>query len=117
MSVKEEASEVGKVVIWGLIIIAIISVLGFAANSAGYLQFKFFAPKIEAVRHETYECGQSHGDGLAREVRQYMDQYRSAPDDGSRAILASRIKQEVDGYTCNDVALPADVINFRQSLN
>jgi hypothetical protein len=116
MSVKEEASEVGKVVIWGLIIVSIISVLGFAANSAGYLQFKFFAPKIEAVRHNTFECGQSHVDGLAREVRQYMDQYRSA-DAGGRAVLADRIKQEVDSYTCNDVALPADVTTFRQSLN
>jgi hypothetical protein len=116
MSVKEEASEVGKVVIWGLIIVAVLTVFGFALNYGGYLNFKFFAPKIEAVRHNTYECGQSHVDGLAREVRQYMDQYRSA-DPGSRAVLADRIKQEVDGYTCNDVALPADVTNFRQSLN
>jgi hypothetical protein len=115
MSVKEEASEVGKVVIWGLIIVAIISVLGFAANSAGYLQFKFFAPKIEAVRHNTYECGQSHVDGLARELHQYMDQYRSASDDSSRAILVERIKHEVESYTCNDVALPDDIVAFSQS--
>lgn len=117
MSVKEEASAVGSTILWGLIIIAVLTVFGFALNYGGYLNFKFFAPKIEAVRHNTYECGQSHVDGLAREVRQYMDQYRTAADDGSRTILASRIKQEVDGYTCNDVALPADVTSFRQSLN
>jgi hypothetical protein len=94
-------------------------VIALAALTIGGREFALrmnshYAPREEQVRHDTFECSASHTDGLAREVRQYMDQYRSA-DAGGREVLANRIKQEVDSYTCGD--LPADVQSFRQSLN
>lgn len=113
MSVKEDASAVGTVVIWGVVIVVVIAVLAFAANLAGYGIDSFFMPKQEALRHKTFECSDAHVDGLVRDLRNIRDQYNRA-DDAGKAALADTFRHEANGFTCGD--LPFDLQSFSSSL-
>jgi hypothetical protein len=83
----------------------------FAGND--FQMYKYFAPREEQVRHDTFECSASHTDGLVRELRQIKDEYQKA-DSAGRGALADTFKHDYDGYTCED--LPSDLISFRSAL-
>jgi hypothetical protein len=99
----------GAVVVGLIVIVA----LGFGLNYAGLLNARFFAPRVEQVRHDTFECSASHADGMVRELRQIRDQYRTA-DAAGRAALADTFKHDADGFTCYE--LPADLQSFYSSI-
>lgn len=92
-----------------------ITAIAFGTNGLDYWINKVFAPANEQVRHQTFECSASHGDGIAREIRQYQDQYGTA-DTGGRVIIRQRVLQEAEAYTCPDYPLPVDVQLFVQSI-
>jgi hypothetical protein len=113
MSLKEDASAVGTITIWGLAIIVVLAVLGFAANYFGLVSDRFFMPRQEQVRHQTFECSDSHVDGLVRELRQIRDQWKGA-DAAGKAALADTFKHEYNGFTCGQ--LPEDLQAFYNAL-
>jgi hypothetical protein len=114
-----------KAVLWTIlfIIVAALALVGLSFGGSGlnYWLYKTFAPLNEEVRHETFECSASHSDGIAREIRQYQDQYNELdPADsktpGTRIVLRQRVIQEAEAQTGTDCPLPQDVQNFVTSL-
>lgn len=101
----------------GAIILALAAIAGLAfyGNGLNYVVNKTFSPLNEQVRHNTFECSASHIDGIAREIRQYQDQYRTADAD-SRIIIRERVLQEAESQTGDACPLPQDVQLFVQSL-
>jgi hypothetical protein len=69
----------------------------------------------EAVRHETVDCSQAHGDGLARTMREHMVEYQQG-DAATKAIEADSLRSDYNGYTCPTYPLPADITTFVRSL-
>jgi hypothetical protein len=99
------------------IIIAALAIIGLSFGGSGlnYWLNKTFMPLNEQVRHETFECSASHSDGIAREIRQYQDQYATA-DAGGRIIIRQRVLQDYEAQTGTDCPLPQDVQNFANSI-
>jgi len=74
-----------------------------------------YAPREEQVRHNTFECSQSHSDGMAREIRQYQDQYGTA-DAAGKTIIRQRVLQDAESQNSDACPFPSDVQSFVQSL-
>jgi hypothetical protein len=101
--------------------IALLVALGLGGRYVSLRSNQYFGPKEEQVRHNTFECSQSHSDGMAREIRQYQDQYNALdPADpktpGSKVLLRQRVLQDAESQTGNDCPFPSDVQSFVQSL-
>lgn len=98
-----------------IIALAALAGLSFYGNGLNYLINKTFMPKNEEVRHQTFECSASHADGIAREIRQYQDQYATA-DTGGRIIIRQRVLQDYEAQTGTDCPLPQDIQAFVTSI-
>jgi hypothetical protein len=114
-----------KAVLWTIlfIIVAALSIVGLSFGGSGlnYWLYKTFAPLNEEVRHQTFECDTSHIDGIARDIRQYQDQYNAldpadAKTPGARIVIRQRVIQEAEAQTGKDCSLPTDVQSFVQSI-
>ncbi len=110
-------SSTAKEVVFGaaviVLVLAGIAALTFYGNGLGYLVNKTFMPLNEQARHNTFECSASHSDGVAREIRQYQDQYHTADADG-KIIIRQRVLEDAEEYTCGD--LPPAVQDFVNSI-
>jgi len=106
---KVALAAIGSIVVF----LAIVVGLSFFGTGLDYIQTKIFSPKYEQVRHNTFECSDSHTDGLVRELRQIREQYSHA-DDAGKAALADTFKHDYDGYTCGN--LPQDIQSFYSSI-
>jgi hypothetical protein len=106
-------SEVFGLTIGGILAIVLVFALATGGRYFNWRSNQYFAPREEQVRHDTFECSQSHTDGLVRELRQIRDDYQKA-DPAGRAVLADRFKNDADAYTCGE--LPSDVQSFRNGL-
>jgi hypothetical protein len=95
--------------------IALLVALGLGGRYVSLRSNQYFGPKEEQVRHNTFECSQSHSDGMAREIRQYQDQYGTA-DAAGKAIIRQRVLQDAESQNSGDCPLPSDVQSFVQSL-
>jgi hypothetical protein len=90
-----------------------LCLLAFGLNYAGLLGDRFFQPREEQLRHQTFECSDAHVDGLVRDLRSIRDQYNRA-DDAGKAALSDTFRHEANGFTCGD--LPYDLQSFSSSL-
>jgi hypothetical protein len=95
--------------------IALVVALSVGGRYVSLRSNQYFAPKEEQVRHNAFECSQSHSDGMAREIRKYQDQYGTA-DAGGKTIIRQRVLQDAESQNSDDCPLPSDVQSFVQSL-
>jgi hypothetical protein len=104
-----------------IVVIAVISALAIGGREMSLRMNAHYGPREEQVRHNTFECSQSHSDGMAREIRQYQDQYNALdPNDpktpGSKTLLRQRVIQDAESQNSDACPLPSDVQSFVQSL-
>jgi hypothetical protein len=102
-------------------IVIVIGALGLAGREYSLRMEAHYAPREEQVRHNTFECSQSHADGVTRELRQYQDQLSALdPADpktpGSKILLKQRALQVAEAQSSDACPLPSDVQSFVQSL-
>jgi hypothetical protein len=102
-------------------IVIVIGALGLAGREYSLRMESHYAPREEQVRHNTFECSQSHSDGMAREIRQYQDQYNVLdPNDpktpGSKIVIRQRVLQDAESQNSDACPLPSDVQSFVSSL-
>jgi hypothetical protein len=109
----DDRNDVPIIIFWAIVVILFLVGMGWVISYNDYSLMKYFAPRQEQVRHETFECSASHTDGLVRELRQIRDQYQHA-DAAGKAALADTYKHDMDGYSCGD--LPSDITAFRSAL-
>lgn len=101
------------------LILACIGVLfvlvGLTWASAGHdlLFTRFFEPKREAVRRETFEQSKAYIDGMVKELQAMQFEYVKA-DKAHKAALGSIILNRVAGFDENH--LPADLYVFIKGL-
>lgn len=93
--------------------IILLCVVGFGLNYVGLFNDRFFNPREEQVRHDTFECSASHTDGVIRDLREQRDEYAHA-DEAGKSIIADKFRHEADEFTCYD--LPSDLKSFSNSI-
>lgn len=77
-----------KIFGYGLILIGALLFAGFLVDLSNLFSYKFFAPKTENIRRETFENTQSYVEGKRQAVISYMRQYNAEKsEDGKKAIL------------------------------
>ena len=76
-----------------ILVILAVMLLGFGLNYTSFAQYKFFAPRMEQVRHDTFAQSQSYTDGMQRDLDKLQMEYeRSTPEQqiGLRDVVIHR---------------------------
>ena len=110
---KDELSFAGTVLRWGVILIVTVGILGFLGNLFGFYSFKFFTPKIEQVRYDTFKQSQAYNDGMIRDLENLRLEYMQANSD-QRVAMKAIIIHRFSVYDIN--RLPMDLQAFYISI-
>jgi hypothetical protein len=99
----------------GIIVVLLVAFVGlpWLIQGQDFYLTKFFAPKYEDIRRETFEHSKAYNQGMIQELQNMQFQYIQA-DDAHKAALASIILHRVADY--DDSKLPADLRMFIQDL-
>ncbi|MEI6529480.1 MAG: hypothetical protein WCN88_03735 [Candidatus Falkowbacteria bacterium] len=94
-------------------IFATFILIGWAVAGNSFFMFKFFAPKMEQVRRETFEQSKAYNQGSIQELQNMQFQYEQA-DSLHKAALGSIILHRAADFDVNK--LPTDLYDFIQKL-
>lgn len=78
-------------------------IIGFAAEGQDFFLYKFFAPKYEAVRRQTFEQTKSYTQGMSQDLDKMQMEYVNASPENKDA-LASIILHKLSGYDENNLS-------------
>lgn len=98
-----------KIVIGIVLLLGVLFGVGWAVEGNSFFMYKFFAPKEEAVRRETFEQSKSYNDGMAQELASMQLDYAKASPE-QKAALRSVIVHRYAGYDTGK--LPPDLQAF-----
>lgn len=87
--------------------------IGWVAQGNSFFMFKFFAPKYEQVRRETFEQSKAYNQGMIQELQNMQFEYIKA-DTEHKDALASIILHRAADY--DEDKMPADLRSFIRSL-
>ncbi|EKD58361.1 MAG: hypothetical protein ACD_56C00146G0020 [uncultured bacterium] len=97
-----------------LVLIIIISMaIGWFTQGNEFFMYKFFAPKQEQVRHDTFKNSQAYVDGKVEELQQYMLEYKKAAPEHKAALKTVIIRESVK---VDEKYLPSDLNSFISRL-
>lgn len=93
----------------------LILLLGIAwiVQGSNFFAYKYFAPKEEQVRRETFEQSKSYNQGMVQELQNMAFEYVKA-EPAQKDALASIILHRVADYDVEK--LPADLRDFISKL-
>jgi hypothetical protein len=116
MTIEEETGLTMKVA--GGVIATIVAIGGalwvtWAVQGNDFILTKYFAPKYEEVRRQTFEESRSYNQGEIQELQNMQFAYSQA-DEPHRAALADIILHRAADYDLT--RLPPDTRQFIQSL-
>lgn len=97
---------------FGVLVFLSIAIAWISADTQ-FSIFKYFAPKEEAVRRETFEQSKAYNQGMVQEIQNMQFQYVGA-DAAHKAALADLILHRVADYDLNK--LPPDTRDFVMQL-
>jgi hypothetical protein len=80
-------------------VLFVITVLGLTwlLQGGDFFLYRYFAPKYEEARRETFEESKAYNQGMAQDVQRMMFEYVQAPED-KKAALSSIILHRVADY-------------------
>jgi hypothetical protein len=83
--------------------------LGWVLAINDFAMFKFFAPKQEAVRRQTFEESKAYKQGMINELRDYQRDYIKGDKD-QKAALRTIVLRQADQIPADE--LPSDLRSF-----
>jgi hypothetical protein len=98
------------IMIW-LGAIVLLSAVGFALNYADFAQYKFFAPRMEQVRHNTFDHSQSRTDGMQTRMDKFRMEYMKATPE-QRVGIRDIVLSEFASY--NGPLTPSEAAFYQQ---
>ena len=93
-------------------ILAILSVSWIVMGNDFFLN-KFFAPKMEQVRRETFEQSKAYNQGMVQELQNMQFEYVKATSEQQKALRSIILHRAAD-YP--EDKMPSDLSSFIQSL-
>lgn len=93
--------------------LACVVALGWVLTGNGLAMQRYFAPKQEAVRRQTFEQSKAYREGMAQEIQNMQFEYEQA-DSAHQAALRSVILHRVADMDVD--ALPASTQAFVSEL-
>lgn len=93
--------------------LAVVLGLSWASQGNDFFLTKFFSPRYEAVRRDTFEQSKAYNAGMVQELQNMQFEYvRATPE--QKDALASIILHRAADYDTRQ--LPPDLRSFIQSL-
>ena len=92
------------------VIVLVMIGITWIAQGSDFFLYKVFAPKIEAVRRETFVQSQAYNEGVAQEVRQAQLDYARASTPDQKAAICSYVAHFAGGYETS--RLPSNLQSF-----
>lgn len=77
-----------SLLVTGIAVIFLMLCVGFIVQGTDFFLYKFFAPKYEQVRRETFEQSKAFRQGNVQEIQQLYLDYLKANDDQKKAIAS-----------------------------
>ena len=97
-------------------VIALFTLLGRFVAGNDFFMFKYFAPKMEQVRRETFEQSKAYNQGMIQELQNMQFEYIQA-DSIHRAMLSSTILHRAADYDMEKLRTASlDLYDFIQKL-
>lgn len=95
---------------------ALVLVFGIAWVVQGnqFFMHKYFAPKEEAVRRETFEQSKAYNEGMLQDLRKAQLEHARAKTSEEKLAVGSYVLGQVAGY--DESKLPADLRQFISQL-
>jgi hypothetical protein len=94
-------------------IIALGLVIVWGVQGNDFFMYKYFAPKYEDVRRETFEHSRAYNQGMIQELENMYLSYQTADDSHKKALSSVVIHRYAD---YNDTNLPNHLRQFVASL-
>jgi len=88
--------------------------LGWAIQGNDFFMYKFWAPKYENVRRETFEQTKSYRQGMIQEMRQAQKEYNGADTQSKKDAIASFILHSAADFPESE--MPSDVKGFMTEI-
>ena len=98
---------------YGLLTIAVVLGLTWVFQGNDFFLLRYFAPRYEAVRRETFEQSKAYRQGMVQELQNMQFAYEQA-DDAHKAALADIILHRAADV--DQTILPPDLYNFVAQL-
>lgn len=92
-----------------VLVIGGLMAVGFVVQGYDFFVYRYFAPKYEQVRHDTFKQSQAYNDGVAQELQNMQTQYLQA-DAEHKKLLAAVIIRTVASY--DESRLPSHLREF-----
>ena len=105
----------GMAITIGIVVgfLVVVFGIGWIVQGNDFFMYKFFAPKYEQVRRETFEQTKSYNQGMIQELQNMQFEYIKADPEHQKA-LASLILHRAADYP--EDKMPADVRDFIHGL-
>ena len=96
--------------------IFVIGVVGFLAQGTDFVMFRFFAPRYEQARRETFEQSKAYNEGTAQELEKMMLDYKKSKSDDEKQALKSVILHRSANFNLDSPSVSYELRSFVTSL-
>ena len=94
-------------------VLLFFTIIAWFAQGSDFFLYRYFAPKYEQVRRETFEQTKSYRQGMSQQLQKMQFEYVQAKPE-NKAALASIILEQYADF--DETALTADQVQFLDSL-
>ena len=108
--------EISKNISITLGIIVMVFLAAWLVQGGDFFMYKFFAPKYEQVRRETFEQTRSFNVGMVTELENMQVAYETEKNERAKRTLADVILHRASGYNLDDPAVPFSLKVFIEDL-
>ena len=98
-----------------LLVVVLLSGLGWLVQGNNFFLYQVFAPKYEQVRRDTFEQSKAYNQGMIQELQNMQFEYVKATPD-QQAALASIILHRAADFDIDQPEVPPDLRRFIQQL-
>lgn len=101
--------EVVKAILVFLAVLIFFTMLGWFSMGNEFFMVKYFSPKYEQVRTDTYRNSQAYQDGVVNELQKLQVEYANSQSQDAKDIIADTVVHKSATYPG---PLPSSVAGF-----
>lgn len=90
--------DINKAILTVVAFFAIIFGSIWLVQGNNFFMYRFFAPREEQVRHDTFKQSQAYNDGMANDLAQKQLAYAQTSDTNAKLIILSNLYHEFASY-------------------
>lgn len=112
---KKNDDEIRPYHVFAIVVTAFALIFGltWAVEGNDFFLSRYFGPKKEQIRRETFEQSKAYREGQAQELRRMQSEYIRSPETQKQALASVILHEFAD---CDETALPPDLATFLHDI-